>query len=123
MIDGQRDSVIVWLRKLLSVSGSNQTLTTKMRQALEITRSADVVKPIAITIGKEVKRVGWDERSWPARFALSGALATAAVFGGEGAGVAAFGTAVGVPLWMVTSAGAAFAGVLVEELERIRNPR
>jgi hypothetical protein len=38
--------------------------------------------------------------------------------GGQGAGVAALGTAVGVPLWVVFGAGATFLGVLYEEITR-----
>jgi hypothetical protein len=46
-----------------------------------------------------------------------GAAATGvALFGGQGAGVAALGTAVGVPLWVIFGAGGAFMGVLYEEL-------
>ena len=41
---------------------------------------------------------------------------TIALFGGQGAGIAALGAAIGVPLWVVFGAGAAFAGVLYEEI-------
>jgi hypothetical protein len=46
-----------------------------------------------------------------------GAAATgAALFGGKAAGLAALGTAIAVPLWVVFGAGGAFMGVLYEEL-------
>jgi hypothetical protein len=41
-----------------------------------------------------------------------------AAFGSQGAGVAALGTAVGVPLWVISGAGASMAGVLLDELKR-----
>ena len=41
-----------------------------------------------------------------------------ALFGSQSAGIAALGTAIGVPLWVVLGAGAAFANSLIEELKR-----
>jgi hypothetical protein len=41
-----------------------------------------------------------------------------AAFGSQGAGVAALSTAVGVPLWVISGAGASMAGVLLDELNR-----
>lgn len=67
--------------------------------------------------------MGWDERSWMARLGLPGILIGAVVFGGEGAGIAAFGGAIGVPLWIVLGGGGAFAGRLLEEINRTVNRR
>ena len=50
------------------------------------------------------------------KLGLGGAAVGLAVFGGQGAGIAALGTAIGVPLWVVFGAGAAFLGVLYEEI-------
>ena len=48
----------------------------------------------------------------------SGMALGIAAFGAQGAGVAALGTAIGVPLWVISGAGASLAGVLLEELKR-----
>jgi hypothetical protein len=48
---------------------------------------------------------------------MSGAVAGVALFGGKAAGIAALGTAIAVPLWIVLGAGGAFAGVLIEIIE------
>jgi hypothetical protein len=47
-----------------------------------------------------------------------GAAVGVALFGGQSAGIAALGTAIGVPLWVVFGAGAAFAKSLHSELGR-----
>jgi hypothetical protein len=117
--DAQRQALRAWLEGLLKIRASNDTNTAKIRAAITLTRDAHVVRPIIIVISKEGKRIGWDERSWPTRLGLSAAMIAAAVFGGEGAGLAAFGTAIGIPLWIVCGAGAAFAGVLLDELLRV----
>jgi len=49
---------------------------------------------------------------------LGGAAVGLALFGTQGAGIAALGTAIGVPLWVVFGAGAAFLGVLYDEITR-----
>jgi hypothetical protein len=70
-------------------------------------------------LGVEIKRVGWDERGLPERIALSAAATAAAlIFSGQGAGIAALGGAIGVPLWVVFGAGGAFIGVLSEGAQR-----
>lgn len=52
------------------------------------------------------------------KFMLGGAVAGAAAFGAQSAGLAAMGTAIAVPLWLVTSAGSTMLGVLLDELRR-----
>lgn len=91
--------------------------------ALRMTASEKVVWPIAKTIAAEVKRVVWEDRGLPARIGAGAAAIGAVVLGGQSAGIAALGTAVGVPLWIVLGAGGAFAGVLIEELTKRRPPK
>jgi hypothetical protein len=75
-------------------------------------------------IAKGLKSAAWDNRSLTARLGLSGAIAGAVFFGGQGAGIAALGTAIGVPLWVVFGAGAAFLGVLYDEISgKKSNPK
>lgn len=62
-------------------------------------------------ISRQTKRLAWDQRSTTARLGLGGAAIGADVLGGQNAGIAALGTAVGVPLWIVTGAGAPFMDV------------
>jgi hypothetical protein len=69
-------------------------------------------------LGVEIKRVGWDQRGLPERITLSAAAVAALIFSGQGAGIAALGGAIGVPLWVVFGAGGAFIGVLIEGAQR-----
>lgn len=63
--------------------------------------------------------MAWDERGTKSRFGIAGAGVGLAVFGTKGAGIAALGGAIGVPLWIVLGAGAYFAPVLIEELKKL----
>lgn len=58
----------------------------------------------------------WDERSWPARGALLGLTIGVATLGSEGAGIAALGGAIGVPVFLLTTAGGALLATIVSEL-------
>lgn len=117
----EREALLNWLRRLLDIRASAGSIFAKARQAIAATLENNVVWPVVKIIARETKRIGWDDRSRTARLGLGGAAVGAAIFGGKSAGVAALGTAIGVPLWVVLGAGAAFANVLVEELSRRRN--
>jgi hypothetical protein len=112
------DAISVWARKLLEIRSSPLTKLEKAKAAVSLTASSKVVWPVAKIVAKEAKRIGWDDRSKTARLGLGGAAIGAAVFGGKSAGIAALGTAIGVPLWVVLGAGASFANVLIEEVTR-----
>ncbi len=88
------------------------------------------MSPLLITvsilkiIGAEAKRIGWDERSWAVRFLVCGALIGLGWFGGESAGIAAFGTAFAVPIWIVLGGGSGLVGILVDEIQEYsRTPK
>jgi hypothetical protein len=114
--DQERQALLSWAQGLLRIRNSNLTIAQKSRAALKLTAEEKIVWPVVKLMAAETKRVTWDERSTKARFGLVGAVAGVALFGGQGAGIAALGTAVGVPLWVVLGAGSTFAGVLIEEL-------
>ncbi|WP_336810715.1 hypothetical protein [Bosea sp. MMO-172] len=112
------DAIRTWAGKLLDIRASSTSKLAKAKAAVSLTASSKVVWPVAKMVAKEAKRIGWDDRSKTARLGLGGAAVGAAVFGGKSAGIAALGTAVGVPLWVVLGAGASFANVLIEEVTR-----
>lgn len=116
------DAIRVWAIKLLEIRSAPLSKLEKAKAAVSLTTSSKVVWPVAKMVAKEAKRIGWDDRSKTAKLGLGGAAIGAAVFGGKGAGIAALGTAIGVPLWVVLGAGAAFANLLIEEIGRRKSP-
>jgi hypothetical protein len=87
-------------------------------QGTKETKESNVILPIVKMMTTELKRVGWDERNWASRLALSGLAVGAVLFAGESAGIAAFGTAIGVPFWIVLGSGGALAGAVLDEIRR-----
>lgn len=107
-----------WARQMLAIRDSNLASLDKAKQAISATMESKAIWPFIRTIASEIKRIGWDERSLPAKMGLSAAAFAAVVFSGKAAGLAALGGAIAVPMWIVFGAGATFAGVLIEEVER-----
>jgi hypothetical protein len=107
-----------WVVQLLEIRATNLPAVVKAQRAVVVTRKSAIVWPVVKLLSREMKRYAWDDRGLPGRLGLGGAALGVAIFGGQGAGIAALGTAIGVPLWVVVGSGAAFAGVLIEELSR-----
>ena len=116
-----RELLQQWVTQLLVLKDAPLGKLEKAKKAIAITASSKAAITAAKIVAKYIKRVSWDERSTSARFGLGGVALGLAAFGTQGAGVAALGTAVGVPLWVISGAGASMAGVLLEELKRKKN--
>jgi hypothetical protein len=114
----EKDALAAWATQLLDIRTSSLSPAQKARKAISLTSKASVVWPAMKILSRELRRLGWQDRGWAARFGIGGAAVGLALFGGHGAGIAALGTAVGVPLWVVLGSGAAFAGVMVDEFTR-----
>jgi len=107
-----------WLRRLLDIRSSELPIMGKAREALKVTMRVEVIWPAIKIISKALKRHGWDQRNKSSRFGIAGAAIGLAAFGGQSAGIAALGTAIGLPLWVVLGAGSLFASTLYDELVR-----
>lgn len=125
----ERVALAEWATALLAIRESESSVKQKIKSALAATAKSDVAKPIVKALAREGKAMGklakahlWDNRGIVGRMALSGVALGTAVFGGEGAGIAAFGGAIGVPLWLVIGGGGAVLGSLIEELRRSQQP-
>jgi hypothetical protein len=133
----EKEALGVWANQLLAIERSNYPSVTKAKAAIQLTARSNVVLPAIQIIAREMKldkfdvsklklsssrqalnsiRQFWDDRSLPAKLGIGASTVALALFGSQGAGIAALGTAIGVPLWVVFGAGAAFAGVLYEEV-------
>lgn len=111
-----KEALRQWIEGLLAIKAKTTPPLHKAKEALALTARSKVVLPSVKMVGRELKRVGWNDRGLNGRLGVSGAAAGLLLFGSQGAGIAALGTAFSVPLWVVFGAGAAFLGVLYEEI-------
>lgn len=58
----------------------------------------------------------WKKASWSTRLALIGGSAGLLIAGSQGAGIAALGGAIGIPFFLVTAAGGALIGTIINNL-------
>jgi hypothetical protein len=121
--DAQRLILLEWAERLLDIRGSDISTLEKARGAIRETYRREVVLALLTTSASSLKDLAWDDRSWSARLGIGAATVTAAAVGRQGAGIAALGSAVGVPLWIVFGAGGSFAGMLIDELSRVMPQR
>lgn len=112
----EKEAIRIWIARLLELKATDLPAFKKAKRAASLTASSKVVLPTVKTIAREIKQLTWDNRGLKGRLALSGAIVGASLFGGQGAGIAALGTAIAVPLWVLFGTGAAFLGVLYEEV-------
>lgn len=112
----EKEALRLWIERLLEIKASSLPVAQKAKQALSATSGSDVILPTVKIIAREAKRLAWDDRGLKGRLGMGGAAVGIALFGGQGAGIAALGTAIGVPLWVVFGAGAAFVGLLYEQI-------
>lgn len=114
----ERQVLLKWAQQLVAIRDSDMSTLEKAKSSIATTYESEAIWPLLNLLGRELKRIGWDERSLPARIGLS-AAALALVLPGQGAaGLAALGGAIGVPLWVVFGAGGAFLGVIIEEINK-----
>jgi hypothetical protein len=111
-----------WSNTAVAIT-SNTALSRKEKLLrLRKLETSDVVKLLLLELSRRLKVSLWDQRGWGARLALSG-LAVGVIAGGtEAAGIAALGSAIGLPFFLLTTAGGALLGTLVQELGRPPNP-
>lgn len=121
LTDDERRTFITWANELLKIRGSAITPSQKAQQALAITRQYNIILPLLNKAGVVLKNGVWTNRSWSARLGLGAAAVAAVAVGSQGAGIAALGGAIGVPLWIVCGAGGAFVGTLIEEIQKSLN--
>lgn len=125
----ERERLLSWAQELLRIRESPLPAWQKGRLALKASIKADVALPLLRHFARESRSLGirskkhlWDNRGWGARLGMICLSVGGAVLGGKGAGIAALGGAIGVPLWLVVGAGGVVLGSLIDELSKAPQP-
>ena len=114
----ERELLFIWARSLTDIRASNLSSFEKLKQAISVTAKSPSIFPILKMAFREVEKIVWTDRGVPARFAITAAVA-ALTLTGSGAGIAALGGAIGLPLWVVFGAGGAFIGTILDEASKV----
>ena len=117
--EDQLIAITAWAHEMIRIRSIDVPKLQKVKLAVAATTDKNALGPLIRIAWLELKRVGWTERGLPARMAI-GAAAASLTLTGQGAGIAALGGAIGVPLFVVFGAGGALAGVIIEEAVKKR---
>lgn len=118
MKETERREVLEWAERSLNVvRDSNLSRREKLVQLRKV-KSTKAVLRLLLAVARLVKAKTWDGQSWARRLTVGGLGIGFATFGTKAAGVAAMGTAVGVPLALITATGALVLGVVIDELKK-----
>jgi hypothetical protein len=127
--NAERQRLLLWAQELMRIRESNLPAWRKGQLALKASVRTDVALPLLRHLAREARSLGirskkhlWDNRGWAARLGMIGVSLGGIVVGGKGAGIAALGGAIGVPLWLVIGAGGAVLGSLIDELSKTSEP-
>jgi hypothetical protein len=117
--DEEKKQIKSWAENAYIIKNDfNLTNIQKIRKLHDTSTKNKIVQKFFKSVALNAKKYGWDERSIPARFAMSGALIGVTVAGASFAGIASAGFGIGVPFFILTSAGGALLGTILQELKK-----
>lgn len=114
----EQNELELWCNQLIQIRKGSFSKAEKIKQALKVTFKASNIFSVFKLISTSIKKYAWDDRKTKGRLGILGLGVGLTFFAGQAAGVAALGSAVGVPLWVVFGAGGTFVGFILEEIER-----
>jgi hypothetical protein len=117
----ERQGLRQFLEALLRIRHSEASRKEKLSQTLEVAKQSSSLAPVIREIWRAGKKHTWDDRGSGMRWGMAGAGAGLLLFGGASVGVAGFGGAIALPLWIVFGAGAALAHGIIADLGRTRD--
>lgn len=109
----EKARMLLWANELISIRNSELSIKEKLTATFKAARHYKALLPAL----KGIKSKVWDERGIKTKIGLSGVVLVAVMFPGN-AGLAAMGSAIGIPLWVVFGAGYSFAVLLIKEIKQ-----
>ena len=115
--EAEHQLLLNWANQVLAIRAAKLPVPQKLTRIISVTRELGMAKPLLVLVAKEVRRMGWDERSKPMRGVIGGAgLGLAVSLATPMAGLAAFGGAIAVPVVLLGAAAGALLTAIVDEL-------
>lgn len=114
----EKSKVLQWAEKSLVVIENKSLSKAEKVKQLNKLETPKAVMIFFQALLRFLKNKAWTNQSWARRLGLIGATLGTAVFGTQAAGLATMGTGIGISLALVSTVGATFIGVLVDELSK-----
>lgn len=108
--------ILDWAVQIKEIQ-NDKLLTTKQKiQKLKVVNNSEVFKTIFSFVTKLLSS-NWKNTTLPMKLAIIGGSSGMLLAGTSGAGIAALGGAIGLPFFLVTAAGGAFVGTIIDNLK------
>ena len=102
-----RHAAIQWLLKSRDILASDLGMTEKLKALNALVHGRAAVSAIAAAVADAVKNYRTSKLPWPMKVAMPATLAAIPLVGLHGAGIAAFGSAIGLPVLLLVFLGTA----------------
>ena len=112
----EKSNVLNWALEVKQIQqNKNLSKKEKIYELRQLNNQKTFVN--AVSISKNFFIEKWKSANWAKRIALVGGGIGLVIGGSQGAGIAALGGAIGVPLFLVTAGGGALIGLIIESLD------
>lgn len=118
MNENEKAEVLSWAERSMTIVNNRELSKSQKLLALREVRASKPILRLFVALARLVKSKTWDNQSWARRFGIGGLAVGAVTFGTQAAGVAAMGTAIGVPLALITASGGLVLGVVIDEIKK-----
>lgn len=114
----ERQNVLNWAVEVRKIQQNNKLTTKEKIYDLKNLNNKQAFKNV-ISIVLNYSKSYWKKANWAQRIGIIGLTSGLIVAGASGgAGIAALGGAIGLPLFLVTTAGGTFIGTIIDSLNK-----
>ena len=116
--DREKQNVLNWAVEVKKIQQNNKLTTKEKIYDLKNLNNKQAFKNV-ISIALNYSKSYWKKANWAQRIGIIGLTSGLIVAGASGgAGIAALGGAIGLPLFLVTTAGGTFIGTIIDSLNK-----
>lgn len=112
----EKEQLRTWLEDLLEIRQSDASFIGKLNALKSSMRHSKSLFPVIRVLYFKLKSKVWDKRSDNGRWFIGASAVGTGLFGLQGAGLAALGGAIGLPLFIVFGGGVTLAKLLIDEI-------
>ncbi|WP_295456590.1 hypothetical protein [uncultured Thiodictyon sp.] len=110
--------LLAWSRGLGAIRHGELTGRKKAAAMLALTRDNKAAWPILKVMGRALKIIVWDARSWKLRLGIGAVVGTFVAVGNGGAAIVPLAGGIGLPLWVLMGASGALLGLLADVVKK-----
>ncbi len=115
---GEAQLLMGWMRGLRDIGQGELRGRHKAAAKLALLRDSKAAWPLAKVMGRALKIVAWDARSWKLRLGVLAVVGTFVAVGNAGAGIVPLGGGIGLPLWVLAGGGGVLIGLLADVIRK-----